>query len=245
MKNILIIGATSSIARATAHIYAKQGHHLYLIARDSKRLTILEKDLKVHGAKNIYTDTFDAIQYKNHLSLVQKAFKKLGTIDIVLLAHGTLSNQKKCEDSFETTYEELSINAIGTISILTHIANQMEKQKKGTLAVITSVAGDRGRQSNYVYGSAKAMLSTFLEGLRNRLQKSNINVLDIRPGFVDTPMTATFSKGFLWAKPESIAKGIYQAIQKKKHIVYLPSFWKYIMWLIRNIPENIFIRLKL
>jgi len=118
-------------------------------------------------------------------------------------------------------------------------------QKSGTIAVITSVAGDRGRQSNYVYGSAKGMVSTFLQGLRNRLYRAGINILDIKPGFVDTPMTIDFKKGPLWVSPEKIAEGIVEAIDKQKTEVYLPWFWKFIMLIIKLIPESIFRKMKL
>ena len=135
---------------------------------------------------------------------------------------------------------ELSTNAISTISLLTHLANRLEMQKSGTIAVVTSVAGDRGRQSNYVYGAAKGMVSIFLQGLRNRLHKAGVNVLDIKPGFVDTPMTAEFKKGLLWAKPESVAGSIVNGIDRGKYEIYTPFFWRIIMLVIRNIPESIF-----
>ena len=129
---------------------------------------------------------------------------------------------------------------MSVISLLTILANQLEHQGSGSIAVITSPSGDRGRQSNYIYGTAKGALTIFLQGLRNRLSKSNVHVLTIKPGFVDTPMTKDFKKGFLWVNPDVVSKGIYNAINKKREVVYLPFFWRYIMIIIKSIPEKLF-----
>ena len=245
MKNILIIGATSAIAAATARLFARRGDRLFLAARDTARLATLAADLKVRGAAAVECHPFEAARFDEHKPLIDAAFKALKKPDIVLLAHGTLPEQKVCEADFDAALRELNANAVGSLSLLTQIANRLEQQRGGCLAVITSVAGERGRQSNYLYGAAKAMVSVFLQGLRNRLHQSGVQVLDIRPGFVDTPMTAAFQKGPLWAKPRQIAAGIVRAIEKKKTIVYLPWFWRYVMLLIRLIPEPIFKRLTL
>jgi short-subunit dehydrogenase len=169
----------------------------------------------------------------------------MGGIDTVLIAHGTLSNQKACEQSVEETLEEINTNALSTISLLTLIANRFEAKQAGTIAVISSVAGDRGRASNYVYGSAKAMVTAFTSGLRQRLHKSNVAVVTIKPGFVDTPMTAEFKKGLLWAKPAAVAATIVKAIDTKKSEVYVPAFWWAVMTVIRAIPNAIFKRINL
>jgi len=163
-----------------------------------------------------------------------------------LIAHGTLPDQQACAASAGLTLQEIQTNAISTIALLTHVANYFEQQGSGSIAVISSVAGDRGRQSNYVYGSAKAMVSTFLQGLRNRLQFSGVHVLTIKPGFVDTPMTAHITpKGKLWAQPQDIAKGIVRALNKQQDVVYLPWIWRYIMLIIQHLPEFLFKRLRL
>jgi short-subunit dehydrogenase len=164
----------------------------------------------------------------------------------LLIAHGTLPNQERCQESFELTMREIEINLLGTISLLTHAANYFEQKRSGAIVVITSVAGERGRQSNYVYGAAKGGVSLFLQGLRNRLDKSGVNVLDIKPGFVDTPMTADFpNKGILWSQPHRIARHIIRAIDRRQDIVYVPWFWCFIMMAIRTIPERLFKKLKL
>jgi len=245
MKKILIIGATSAIAKETARLYATQGATLYLIARNEEKLSTLENDLKVRGAADVYSEKFEAELFQLHEILIDKAFKILEQVDLVLLAHGSLPDQKACEKNFELTMNELNTNSVGTISLLTHIANKLEKQKSGCVAVITSVAGDRGRPSNYIYGAAKGMVSIFLQGLRARLFKSGSHVVDVKPGFVDTPMTADFDKGMLWSKPKVIAKDIVTAVAKRKNIVYTPYFWKLIMFIIKLIPEFVFKRLNL
>lgn len=245
MKNILIIGATSTIAEATARILAQRGDRLYLLGRGQQRLAMMTPDLKIRGAESVESAQLDANDLESHTKALDSAFEALGTVDAVLIAHGTLPNQETCQKSFEVTLAELWTNAISTTSLLAQVANRLEAQGSGTIAAITSVAGDRGRQSNYVYGAAKGMVSIFLQGLRNRLHGSGVHVLDIKPGFVDTPMTAEFKKGLLWAKPEAIAKGIVMGIDKKKSTLYLPWFWRYIMLIIRHIPEVIFKRLSL
>lgn len=244
-KNILIFGATSAIARATARIYAQAGNNLFLVARNETQLERNGADLKVRGAASVHTESLDLNNFDQHESIIDKAFKTLDRIDIVLIAHGTLPDQNECAADANKTLAELNTNAISIVSLLTHLANRMEKQRFGTIAAISSPAGDRGRQSNYIYGAAKGMISVFMQGLRNRLFKSGVNVLTIKPGFVDTPMTKDFDKGLLWVKPDVIAKGIIKAINKRKSEVYLPPFWSLIMLIIRSIPEAIFKRLSL
>lgn len=243
--NILIIGATSAIATATARRYAQQGARLYLLARDTERLETLSRDLKVRGAAASDYATFDANDFSRQEPVLQAAHAALGDIDAVLIAHGTLGDQRACELDVTRTLQELNTNAVSVISLLTLLANLFEQQKKGAIVVISSVAGDRGRQSNYVYGTAKGAVTIFLQGLRNRMFRHGVSVVTIKPGFVDTPMTASFKKGLLWAKPEAIAHGIEKAISSKSTVVYLPFFWRYIMMIIKSIPESLFRKLKL
>lgn len=245
MQKILIIGATSAIAEACAKRFATQGHNLYLLARNSSRLESLAQDLRVRGAASVHYASFEANALDTHLALLTQVKTDLQGLDRVLIAHGTLSDQQACEQSVEITLQELQTNAISVIALLTLLANHFEQQRHGSIAVISSVAGDRGRQSNYIYGTAKGALSIFLQGLRNRLYKSGVQVLTIKPGFVDTPMTASFPKGPLWATPEKVANDIDRAIQNKKDILYTPGFWRLIMMVIKSIPEAIFKKLSL
>jgi decaprenylphospho-beta-D-erythro-pentofuranosid-2-ulose 2-reductase len=245
MKKILIIGATSAIAEATARLWAAQGHSIYLLGRNEERLHAITADLFVLGANFVQYALLDVNSFSQHAAVLDVAVAALDGIDIVLIAHGTLGDQKTCECNIAATLLELNTNAISVISLLTHLASRFEAQKQGTIAVISSVAGDRGRQSNYVYGTAKGAVTIFMQGLRQRLDKSGIQVLTIKPGFVDTPMTAEFKKGLLWTAPERIARSVASAIDKRRDVVYAPWFWAGIMSVIRLIPERIFKQLKL
>jgi len=245
VERILIIGATSAIAQATARLFAAGGASLFLVGRNSEKLRAVADDLRVRGARRVETVTMDAGEYDRHQGLIEEARRLLGGLDTALIAHGTLPDQKACETSFDLTRRQFETNALSVISILTHLANSFERQRYGTLAVISSVAGDRGRQSNYVYGAAMAAVTTFLSGLRSRLQRAGVHVLTVKPGLVDTPMTASFRKGFLWAAPETVAAGIFQAIKTRRDVAYLPWFWYLFMVGIRAIPETLFKRLRL
>ncbi|CAN5150680.1 SDR family oxidoreductase [soil metagenome] len=242
---MLIIGATSAIAEATAKRFAQKGAEFYLLARSRERLEGLAADLRIRGAALVRYDSFEARNFDQHAPILDRVIDEMGSIDVALIAHGTLSDQQACEKSAGLAIEELNTNLVSVISLLTHLANFFEVQRYGTIAVISSVAGDRGRQSNYVYGTAKGAVSIFLQGLRNRLSKKRVQVLTIKPGFVITPMTAAFKKGPLWAHPDAIARGIERAIEKKKDEVYLPGWWFLIMTVIKSIPEKIFKSLSL
>jgi len=245
VKNIIIIGATSAMATEVAKLYAIEKANFYLLARDTEKLTIMEQDLTVRGADSVHIAPFDANNFNSHQQLVAQAFQTLGQVDVLLIAHGSLPDQALCQEDAVKAIQELNTNGVSVISLLTHAANKMEAQQSGNITVITSVAGDRGRQSNYLYGSAKGMVSTFLQGLTQRLSKSGVHVLDIKPGFVDTPMTAEFDKGALWAKPQKVAEIIKHRISKKSSFSYTPAFWFVIMTIIKSIPQLIFNRLKL
>ncbi len=245
MKKILIIGATSAIAEHCARLWATRGDTLYLVARNEERLKTIATDLKVRGATQVLSYPMDLNDLDGHAAMLDLADSAMDGIDTVLIAHGTLSNQKVCEQSVGETLSEIKTNALSTICLLTRIANLFETKQAGVIAVISSVAGDRGRASNYVYGSTKAMVTTFTSGLRQRLYKSNVAVVTIKPGFVDTPMTASFKKGLLWAKPNIVAEKIMQAIDRRKDVIYVPAFWWVIMQMIKVIPNSVFRKLRL
>jgi len=246
MRKVLILGATPAIAQATARLFAAKGDHLFIAGRSADRLEMVRQDIAVRGAASVGVFAIDANDRARHEALLDAAERAMGGLDTVLIAHGVLSDQKACEGSVERALVDIETNALGVIALLTLVANRFEARRSGTIAVISSVAGDRGRKSNYVYGAAKGMVTLFLQGLRNRLAAAEVQVLTIKPGFVDTPMTAAIPKGGpLWAKPEDIATGILAAIEKKRDVVYLPWFWQWIMLIIRMIPERIFKRLSL
>lgn len=245
MQKVVIIGATSAIAEATARIYAARGAQLFLVARNTARLEDVAADLRVRGSKEVFHASLDVNDMHDHARVVDAVWSSLGTVDVALIAHGTLPDQGKCEASVDVAMKEFTTNGTSTIALLTAMAQRFETQRNGVIAVISSVAGDRGRQSNYLYGSAKAAVSAFASGLRQRMAKVGVNVLTIKPGFVDTPMTRDFKKGALWTKPEGIARGIVRAADRGRSVVYLPGFWLPIMLIIRHIPEFVFKRIKL
>jgi short-subunit dehydrogenase len=245
MSNILIIGATSAIAEHCARLWAARGDTLFLVGRNQERLSVIASDLKVRGAAQVYEQYADLNAIDQQAELIESAYSTLKKIDAVLIAHGTLSDQDACQQSVKLTLDEIQNNALSTVALLTILANHFEQQGLGSIAVISSVAGDRGRASNYVYGSAKAMVTTFTSGLRQRLTSRGVNVVTIKPGFVDTPMTTSFKKGLLWAQPNTVAKQIVKAIDQKKSVVYAPGFWRWIMLIIQHIPNVVFKRIKL
>lgn len=244
MSGILIIGATSAIAEATARIFAVQGEPIFLVGRSAEKLAAIASDLSVRGSPRVSFGVLDANDLAGHEAMIEQADQFLAGFDRVLIAHGTLSDQAACEDSVSLALHELKTNALSVVALLTRISNRMVQRCAGTIAVISSVAGDRGRSSNYVYGSAKALVTVFLSGLRQRLRPAGVAVITIKPGFVDTPMTAAFPKGPLWTRPDTIARGIARAFARKSPVVYLPGFWWGVMWVIRAIPERIFVRLR-
>ncbi len=242
---IAIVGATSAIAHETAKCFAKDNAEFFLVGRSEAKLETIANDLKVRGAKRIDTYTVDLADLDLHQTLLDQTVATLEHIDVLLIAHGTLGNQQLCEQSVAETLKEFTNNCTSVISLLTLFANYFEQQKRGSIAVISSVAGDRGRQSNYVYGTAKAATTAFLQGLRGRLAKSGVSVLTIKPGLIDTPMTAELKKGLLMASARGVGEGIYKAIQHKKEVVYLPAFWRPIMFVVKSIPERVFKRLSI
>ncbi len=242
---LMIIGATSAIAHETAKHFATDGAEFFLVGRNPDKLTAVQHDLEVRGAACVALHILDLNDLEQHPALISAAYDTLGDLDAVLIAHGTLPDQAQVQASVEDTLQEFTTNALSTISLLTLLAERFEPQRRGCIAVISSVAGDRGRGSNYIYGTAKGAVSLFTSGLRARLSKVGVAVVTIKPGFVDTPMTAHLKKNPLFAKPASVGRRIYTAMLKGEDIVYMPWFWRYIMWIIRHIPERVFKKLSL
>lgn len=235
-QKIIIVGCTSAIARATAAQLASQGHSLYLIGRDKEETKRICTDLFIRYNNPIQHGYVDIESLDSHQACFDNAINALNGIDGVIFAIGYMG---------EDINKLLSINYNCAVNFLEICATYFEQKKHGFIIAISSVAGDRGRQSNYIYGSAKGGLTIYLQGLRNRLFKSNINVVTIKPGFVDTPMTFGLPKLFLVASPETVGKAIAKTIFKKTNVAYIPWFWRYIMLIIKLIPETIFKRLSL
>ena len=245
-KRILIIGATSAIATACARKWAEENAHFFLVGRNPEKLEQISKDLSVRGASSITTHTLDLNQFSGHSEMLNACYNKLEQVDVALIAHGSLPDQKACEKDVDLALKEFSNNGLSVLSLLTLLANRMETQRSGTIAVISSVAGDRGRPSNYLYGTAKAAVTTFCEGLRARLFRTGVHVVTIKPGFVNTPMTQGLAlPSLLVATPQKIAKDITHAITRKKNVVYTPNFWMAIMLVIKSTPNFVFKKLSL
>jgi len=247
---IVVLGATSSIAMAFSRLLIAPNAqlsdtHFFLVARNPVKLESVARDLLTRGAASVVIEAVDLDDTAAHPALLQAATNSLGQIDLALIAHGVLGDQTEAQANYAATAEILTTNLLSPISLITWLANYFEAQNDGTLAVISSVAGDRGRKSNYVYGASKGALNIFLDGVRNRIDRAGVQVLTIRPGFVATPMTAHIPQGPLFATPQKVAQGILKAMQRRKDVAYVPGFWALIMAIIRNIPEGIFKNLDL
>ncbi|HMS83267.1 MAG TPA: SDR family oxidoreductase [Nitrospira sp.] len=245
MKNILIIGATSAIATACARLWAEQGAHLFLVARSAEKLSQVSDDLAVRGAR-VNRHVLDLNQFEQHSAMLDVCYATLGQVDIVLIAHGSLPDQKMCAEDAGLAVREFTNNGLNVIALLTEVARRMQAQGQGTIAVISSVAGDRGRPSNYLYGSAKSAVSAFCSGLRARLFKVGVHVLTIKPGFVDTPMTqGLLLPKVLVATADKVASDILRAVDRRCDTIYTPWFWRIIMLVIIHLPTSVFKRLGL
>ncbi len=239
-NKVLILGATSAIAQATARLLADRGASFFLVARDPYKLAAVVSDLQTRGAKAVYSLALDLDREAEHPLLLDSAVQILGSVDMALLAHGVLGDQKAAEANVAVAEAIYRTNFLSPASLITLLANYFESRGTGTLAVISSVAGDRGRKSNYVYGASKGALSILLDGVRNRVDRSGVQVLTIKPGFVATPMTAHLPRGPLFAEPRAIGRGILRAVATRRDVVYLPGFWRLIMFAVRLIPGRIF-----
>lgn len=245
MNKIVIVGATSAIAEQVARRCAERGDALFLVARDRHKLQPIADDLAVRGAAAVHTFELDADEIDHHAAMLDAAEQALGGLDTLLVAYGTLPDQRLCEAEPHEAIQAWHTNALSVIALLTDAANRLEAQGHGLIAVISSVAGDRGRASNYVYGSAKAGLNAYLDGLRHRLHGSGVQILTIRPGLVDTPMTADMPKGPLFASASRVGQDIFQAMNQRRAVIYTPGIWRWIMTIIRSVPRVVFHRTRL
>lgn len=243
MSYVLIVGAKSDIAKEVAREYAKNGYDLYLAARKSESLDELAQDLQVRSNIKVQTKEFDIAKFETHSEFYESLEPKpLG----VIVVAGYMAEQKECQDDFTKTLETITVNYAGAVSILNIISNDMQKNKNGFIVGVSSVAGDRGRKANYIYGSSKAAFSSYLSGLRNRLYENGVKVLTVKPGFVATKMTEGLDlPEKLTASPQEVAEDIYKAQQKGKDILYTKWIWRFVMMIIKNIPEVVFKRLSI
>lgn len=242
-----IFGATSGIAIATARQLATGGARLVLVGRDGEALAAEGRDLTVRGASEIAEITCDFAALETLGNAAERAWETFGSLDLALIAYGTLPDQAALDADPDTAAAAaLSLNFTSPGVLALHLAKYFEAQGSGALAVITSVAGDRGRKSNYLYGAAKGGLQRLLEGLRHRLFARNVQVLDIRPGFVMTRMTEHLPRGgFLWATPDKVAADILRAVERRRAVLYTPWFWRFILLIVRALPRPLFHRTSL
>jgi decaprenylphospho-beta-D-erythro-pentofuranosid-2-ulose 2-reductase len=244
MKKVVILGATSGIALEVQRQLAQKGCELFLVARSSQRLAEVASDLPVRGAKQVFSCAADLALIEQHAAIFDFARHALPDFDTVLLAYGSMHDQKKSENSIDVLLDELQVNYVSATAILTLFAADLERRRTGCLAAITSVAGDRGRRSNYAYGSAKGALSLFLQGLRSRLHPAGVRVITIKPGPVQTPMTDHMPNAVRFADPELVADDIVRALERRSpDVLYTPRVWRYVMAAVRQVPETIFKRL--
>ncbi len=242
--NLLILGANSDVAWATAKVFAQHtGAALTLASRDMEMLEKKVDDLRARFDGSAQAVPFDALDFASHEDFYANLTPRP---DGVIVAFGIMQNQQTAQDDFGTAQEIIDSNFTGAASILEIIASDFQKRRAGFIVGISSVAGERGRQSNYVYGAAKAAFTTYLSGLRNRLSKFNVQVITVLPGFIQTKMTADLNlPGPLTASPKQVAQDIYTAYQKSRDTIYTRWFWRWIMVIIKCIPETVFKRMSL
>ena len=237
---VLVLGANSDIALSVAKRYAKAGFNIYLTSRDINNCKKNAADIRIRYHVEVESLFFDACDFSSHSSFYTGLkFKPEG----VVLAFGVMHEQQRAQANFFKAKEMIDANFSGSISISEVIAEDFEKRKSGFIVGISSVAGDRGRMSNYIYGSTKAGLSAYLSGLAHRLSKNNVLVLTVKPGFVDTKMTLGLDlPPRLTAQPEEVANAIYKAVIKKKNIIYVLPIWRFIMLIVKHVPTFLFHR---
>lgn len=243
MPTVLILGATSDMGYAIAKKFAAEGYDIQLAARKPESLQAFQSDLQIRSGRQCSVHAFDALDFNSHASFYNSLSPKP---DISICVVGYMNENEKVIQEWNETLKTISTNYTGAVSVLNLIAADYARQGKGTIVGISSVAGNRGRQSNYIYGSAKAGFTAYLSGLRNAMFKRGVHVMTVLPGFVYTKMTEHLQLPKpLTAQPSDVATVIYHGVLKKSNIVYVKWFWRWIMLIITSIPEAIFKKLKL
>jgi hypothetical protein len=239
--HIVVIGATSAIAQATIRLWASGAHSLTLFARNASELERIAADARVRGAPNVAVHAGEITS----LTYIESAVARLEKIDQALVAHGSYTRTERAAADAKHLFDELNVNFTSAALWTQLLANKMAAEGGGAVAVISSVAGDRGRYANHVYGAAKAGLTAFCDGLRARMLDRNVAVITVKPGPIDTPMTAHIEKkGLLLGTSEQVARDMIRAMNKRSEVVYSPWFWWGIMRIVRAVPERIAKRLK-
>jgi len=242
-QRVLVFGASSAICSELLKLLASSEGYFYLVARDSFKLAVQVADLEVRGGTIAGHESYDFNQWELHEAVVGRAVESLGQIDIVIIAHGSLPDQSDCESSPAAMRACIEDNFTSAAMIIQCCAGALAVQGSGTLLALSSVAGDRGRKSNYAYGSAKSGIDALMQGLRARFTGSSVEIVNIKPGMIETPMTAHMPSGALWSTPEAIAPQLLRAIEKGGGVYYVPGYWRFIMLIIRSLPNAIMARL--
>ena len=242
-QRLIVFGATSAICHALLKRYAHSQAEFFLVARDAQKLEIIAADLEARGGSVKGHAVYDFNKATEHENVLAQAVADLGGLDIAMVAHGTLPDQSECELSAAAVQRCMEDNFTSAAVIIQSCAAQLAGQGAGTLAVISSVAGDRGRKSNYFYGAAKSGIDTIVQGLQGRFSGSQIRVVNIKPGMIASPMTAHMQHGAIWSTPEAIAPAIHRAIERGRAVVYVPGYWRLIMLIIRALPAGIMAKL--
>ena len=242
VRKIAIFGATSAMARGAARRFASEKAEFVLVARSAEKLEAVKADLQAFGAARVESVLCDLSDVAAQAAALDAVWNALGEVDAVLVAYGSLPDQKACEADTALAMREFANNGSSAIALCNEIGKRLEAQGRGCLAVISSVAADRGRESNYLYGSAKAALATFVDGMAVRLSKKGIRVVDVKPGLVSSPMTAHLKQGPLFASSDKVGAGIAKAIAdgKTEGTLYLPGIWALIMFVVRHVPYFVF-----
>jgi decaprenylphospho-beta-D-erythro-pentofuranosid-2-ulose 2-reductase len=244
-RRVLVLGATSGIAQAVARVYADEGARLALVARSREHLAAVAGDLAVRGAEVVFQRSADFCDLERHRTLVADAEQALDGLDVVLVAHGVLPDQQACQEDARRAVASWDANFVSAAALLEAAAERMAAAGRGTLGVLSSVAGDRGRADNYVYGSAKAALTAYASGLGHRLAGSGVRVLTIKPGPVDTPMVAGRKLSpRLVADVDVVGRRIHRALERGERLLYVPGKWRWIMAVIRALPIRLFERVR-
>lgn len=246
MPTVLILGANAGIGRALAVEFAKHAYDLIVAGRDLEELQTLAADLSLRHNVKATAVKVDVLDIEALESVLSKCVATAGdALDGVVLTAGYLGDPEAARVDMREARRILNTNFTGSVLALEFLARHFEQRRSGFICALSSVAGDRGRQSNYLYGSAKGGLTTYLQGLRNRLYHSGVHVITVKPGFVDTRMVFGKPKLPLVASPQPVARAIFLAIKAGKNVVYVPWFWQAIMLVVRSIPEGLFKRLRM
>jgi decaprenylphospho-beta-D-erythro-pentofuranosid-2-ulose 2-reductase len=244
LRKVVVLGATSGIALEVQRLLAQKGCELLLVARSPQRLAAIQPDLIARGARQVLAYAADLTSIQHHAGIFEFARRSFPDFDTVLLTYGTMRDQRDSESSVDVLLDELLANYVSAAALLTLFSADLERRGSGCIAAITSVAGDRGRRANYVYGSAKGALSLFLQGLRSRLHPTGVKVITIKPGPVQTPMTDHLANAARFADPQRVARDIVRALERRSpDVLYTPKIWRYVMSAVEHIPETIFKRL--